>query len=72
MLLYMLGIIVPPLAILLYGKILYAALNGVLWAAAIMTPGMMGLFLWLCASAQASYMIHNVRLGKIQGHDYSL
>lgn len=66
MLLYLLGVLVPPLAILLYGKIVYAAFNALLWAYAILTPGMTGLLLWVFASLHASHVIYNARLSRIR------
>ncbi len=66
MLLYLLGVLVPPLAILLYGKIVYAAFNALLWTYAILTPGMTGLVLWVVASLHASHIIYNARLSGIK------
>ncbi|MBL4801701.1 MAG: hypothetical protein JKY45_07380 [Emcibacter sp.] len=52
----------PPMAILLYGRIIYAAFNALLWTYAMVTPGMAGILLWTIAAIQASYIIHAARL----------
>ena len=61
MFLYIIGFLVPPLGILLYGRIVYAAFNALLWTYALVTPGMTGMILWLLAVSHASYIIHNAR-----------
>ncbi len=66
MLLYLLGVFIPPLAILLYGKIIYAAFNALLWTYAILTPGVAGMALWVVASLHASHTIYNARLSGIR------
>ncbi len=66
MLLYLLGIIIPPLGILMYGKIIFAALNAILWTYAIITPGMAGFLLWFAAASHASYVIHNARYSRFK------
>ncbi len=68
MLLYLLGIILPPLAILVYGRILAAALNGMIWTYALLTPDLTGTIAWICASLHAAYVIHEARLGRFSGH----
>lgn len=67
MLLYFVGIIIPPLAILLYGKIIPAALNGIIWTYAIITPDLTGSLAWVCASFHASYMIYRARSDGLMG-----
>lgn len=64
MLLYLLGVCLPPLGILLYGKILPGIFNAALWTYALMTPGLLGLVFWFCASAHATYVINNARSGR--------
>jgi len=71
MILYLLGVIIPPIGILLYGKIVYAALNALLWTFAIITPGMLGIILWFCAAFHASYVIHHGRNGRLKKSNYS-
>ncbi len=65
MLLYLLGILIPPLGILVYGKIAHAGLNGILWAYAILTPDMTGILLWIIASSHATYIIRHARMGRL-------
>ncbi len=66
MLLYLLGIIIPPLGILMYGRIVYAALNALLWTYAIITPGMLGFVVWIAAACHGFYVIHNARYGHLK------
>ncbi|MCF8474934.1 MAG: YqaE/Pmp3 family membrane protein [Emcibacter sp.] len=70
MLLYLLGILIPPLAILVYGKITQAALNAILWTYAILTPDIWGILFWIIASSHATYIIRTARLGGFRRHDY--
>jgi len=68
MLLYILGAVLPPLAILVYGKIAQAGINGILWTYAMMTPGVVGILVWLCASIHASYIIRHARTRTSSGN----
>jgi len=63
MLLYLLGALIPPLAILVYGKIAHAGLSVILWTYAILTPDGLGMLLWICASLHATYIIRHARAG---------
>lgn len=63
MLLYLLAVLIPPLGILVYGKITQAALNALLWSYAFMTPGIWGVGLWLVASTHSAYIIRDCRFG---------
>jgi len=72
MLLYLLGALLPPLAILVYGKITQAVVSGLLWTYAIMTPGMTGMLVWICASIHASYVIRNARTRRPHSGHYSV
>ena len=71
MLLYLLGIICPPLGILLYGRILHASLNAAVWGYALMTPDLMGLVLWFAAASHAAYIINNSRVIRTLDRDIS-
>lgn len=64
MLLYLLGILIPPLGILLYGKIAHAGMNAILWTYAIITPGLVGLLLWFVAAFHATYIIREARTSR--------
>ena len=72
MLLYFFGALIPPLGILLYGRIMHAAFNALLWTYAIMTPGVLGLILWLGAAMHATYVIHDARTRPLRNNDFSL
>lgn len=64
MLLYLLGICMPPLALVLYGKIVPAAFNAIFWTYAITTPGITGIVFWLAATIHATSVIRYARTVK--------
>lgn len=72
MLLYLLAIVFPPLGILVQGKIIQAAINGLIWGYALMEPGFLGLVLWFCAASHASYVINHARRSRFSSRDFTL